>query len=88
MESLLGLLAEFGAVTAGKKPAVTPLGAWAMERLDADLPRAVGPGAEAAEAITAVAMAAAADRWHIAQGWLIPPCPRRSRPPLPVLQRR
>jgi hypothetical protein len=70
VESLLGLLAEFGAVTAGKKPAVTPLGAWAMERLDADLPRAVGPGAEAAEAITAVAMAAAADRWHIAQGWL------------------
>jgi hypothetical protein len=70
VESLLGLLAEFGAVTAGKKPAVTPLGAWAMERLDADLPRAVGPGAEAAEAIIAVAMAAAADRWHIAQGWL------------------
>ena len=70
VESLLGLLAEFGAVPAGKKPAVTPLGAWAMERLDADLPRAVGPGAEAAEAITAVAMAAAADRWHIAQGWL------------------
>jgi hypothetical protein len=70
MESLLGLLAEFGAVTAGKKPAVTPLGAWAMERLDADLPRAVGPGTEAAAAITAVAMAAAADRWHIAQGWL------------------
>jgi len=70
VKSLLSLLAEFGAVTAGKKPAVTPLGAWAMERLDADLPRAVGPGAEAAEAITAVAMAAAADRWHIAQGWL------------------
>ena len=70
MESLLGLLAEFGAVTTGKKPAVTLLGAWAMERLDADLPRAVGPGTEAAEAITAVAMAAAADRWHIAQGWL------------------
>jgi hypothetical protein len=70
VESLLGLLAEFGAVTAGREPAVTPLGAWAMERLDADLPRAVGPGAEAAEAITAVAMAAAADRWHIAQGWL------------------
>jgi len=70
VESLLGLLVEFGAVTAGKKPAVTPLGAWAMERLDADLPRAVGPGAEAAVAITAVAMAAAADRWHIAQGWL------------------
>jgi hypothetical protein len=70
VESLLSLLAEFGAVTAGKQPAVTPLGAWAMERLDADLPRAVGPGAEAAEAITAVAMAAAADRWHMAQGWL------------------
>jgi hypothetical protein len=70
IESLLGLLAELGAVTAGKEPAVTPLGAWAMERLDADLPRAVGPGAEAAKAITAVAMAAAADRWHIAQGWL------------------
>ena len=70
VKSLLSLLAEFGAVTAGKKPAVTPLGAWAMERLDADLPRAVGPGAEAAAAITAVAMAAAADRWHIAQGWL------------------
>jgi hypothetical protein len=70
IESLLGLLAEFGAVTAGKEPAVTPLGAWAMERLDADLPRAVGLGAEAAKAITAVAMAAAADRWHIAQGWL------------------
>jgi dsDNA-binding SOS-regulon protein len=33
-------------------------------------PRAVGPGSEAAEAITAVATAAAADRWHIAQGWL------------------
>ena len=70
VESLLGLLAEFGAVTAGKEPAVTPLGAWAVERLDADLPRAVGPDAEAAEAITAVAMAAAADRWHIARGWL------------------
>ena len=70
MESLLGLLAEFGAVTAGKNPAVTPLGTWAMERLDAELPRAVGPDAEAAEAITAVAMAAAADRWYIAQGWL------------------
>jgi hypothetical protein len=70
VESLLGLLAEFGAVTAGKEPAVTPLGAWAMERLDAELPRAVGPGAEAAEAITAVAMAAAADRWPIARGWL------------------
>jgi hypothetical protein len=70
VESLLGLMAEFGAVTAGKKPAVTPLGTWAMERLDAHLPRAVGPGAEAAEAITAVAMAAAADRWHIARGWL------------------
>jgi hypothetical protein len=70
VKSLLSLLAEFGAVTAGKKPAVTPLGAWAMERLDVDLPRAVGPGAEAAAAITAVAMAAAADRWHIAQGWL------------------
>jgi len=70
MESLLGLLAEFGAVTKGKKPAVTTLGAWAMERLDAELPRAVGPGAEAVEAITAVAMAAAADRWHMAQGWL------------------
>jgi hypothetical protein len=70
VESLLGLLSEFGAVTAGREPTVTPLGAWAMERLDAELPRAVGPGAEAAEAITAVAMAAAADRWHIAQGWL------------------
>ena len=70
VKSLLSLLAEFGAVTAGKKPAVTPLGAWAVERLDADLPRAVSPSAEAAEAITAVAMAAAADRWHIAQGWL------------------
>jgi hypothetical protein len=70
VESLLGLLVEFGAVTAGREPAVTPLGAWAVERLDTDLPRAVGPGAEAAEAITAVAMAAAADRWHIAQGWL------------------
>jgi Plasmid pRiA4b ORF-3-like protein len=70
VESLLGLLTEFGAVTAGREPTVTPLGAWAMERLDAELPRAVGPGAEAAEAITAVAMAAAADRWHIAQGWL------------------
>jgi hypothetical protein len=70
MESLLGLLAEFGAVTAGKSPAVTMLGAWAMERLDADLPRAVDPDAEAAEAITAVAMAAAADRWYTAQGWL------------------
>lgn len=70
VKSLLSLLAEFGAVTAGKKPAVTPLGAWAMERLDVDLPRAVGPGAEAAAAVTAVAMAAAADRWHIAQGWL------------------
>jgi hypothetical protein len=41
-----------------------------MERLDADLPRALGPGATAAEAITAVALAAAADRWHMAQGWL------------------
>jgi hypothetical protein len=70
VESLLGLLAEFGAVTTGKSPAVTMLGAWAMERLDADLPRAVDPGAGAAEAITAVAMAAAADRWYIAQGWL------------------
>ena len=70
VESLLGLLAEFGAVTAGNEPAVTPLGAWAMDRLDADLPRAVGPGATAAEAITAVALAAAADRWHMAQGWL------------------
>ncbi|HET9974189.1 MAG TPA: hypothetical protein VFQ68_38560 [Streptosporangiaceae bacterium] len=70
MESLLGLLTEFGAVTAEREPTVTPLGAWAMERLDADLPRAVDPGAEAAEAITAVAMAAAADRWYIAQGWL------------------
>jgi Plasmid pRiA4b ORF-3-like protein len=70
VESLLGLLAEFGAVTAGKEPVVTPVGAWAMERLDADLPRAVGPGAGAAEAITTVAMAAAADRWYIAQGWL------------------
>lgn len=70
VESLLGLLAEFGAVTTGKSPAVTPLGAWAMERLDAELPRAVDPGAEAAEAIAAVAMAAAADRWYIAQGWL------------------
>ena len=70
VESLLGLLAEFGAVTAGKEPAVTPLGAWAAERLDAELPRAVGPGAEAAEAITAVAITAAADRRHIAQGWL------------------
>jgi hypothetical protein len=70
VESLLGLLVEFGAVTAGKKPAVTPLGAWALERLDADLPRVVGPGATAAEAITAVALAAAADRWHMARGWL------------------
>jgi hypothetical protein len=70
VESLFGLLAEFGAVTAGKEPSVTPLGAWAMERLNADLPRVVGPGAEAAVAITAVAMAAAADRWYIAQGWL------------------
>jgi hypothetical protein len=70
VESLLGLLAEFGAVTAGKEPVVTPVGAWAMERLDTDLPRAVGPGAGAAEAITTVAMAAAADRWYIAQGWL------------------
>jgi hypothetical protein len=41
-----------------------------MERLEADLPRAVGPGAAAAEAITAVALASAADRWHMAQGWL------------------
>jgi hypothetical protein len=73
VESLLGLLAEFGAVTAGKEPTVTLLGAWAMERLDAELPRAVGPGATAAEAIAAVAAvagAAAADRWYIAQGWL------------------
>ncbi len=70
VESPLGLLAEFDAVTAGKEPAVTPLGAWAMERLDAELPRAVGPGATAAEAITAVAGAVAADRWYIAQGWL------------------
>lgn len=70
VESLLGLLSEFGAVPAGKEPAVTPLGAWAVERLDAELPRAVGPGATAAEAITAVAGAAAADRWYIAQGWL------------------
>jgi hypothetical protein len=50
--SLLGLLAEFGAVTAGKEPAVTPLGEWAMERLEADLPRGVSPGATATEAIT------------------------------------
>jgi hypothetical protein len=70
MESLLGLLADFGAVTAGKAAAVTPLGAWAMERLDADLPRAVGPAATAIEAITAVAAAGAADRGHMAQGWL------------------
>ena len=70
LESLIGLLADFGAVTAGKEPAVTPLGAWAMERLDADLPRAVSPGAMATEAITAVAVAAASDRWHLAQGWL------------------
>jgi len=70
VESLLVLFAEFGAVTTGKEPAVTPLGAWAMERLEAELPRAVGPGAEATEAITAVVMAAAADRWHIAQGWV------------------
>src|SRR3984957_20083872 len=68
--SLLGLLAEFGAVTAGKEPAVTPLGEWAMERLEADLPRGISPGATAAEAITVVAVARASDRWHMAQGWL------------------
>jgi hypothetical protein len=68
--SLLGLLAEFGAVTAGKEPAVTPLGEWAMERLEADLPRGISPGATATEAITVVAVARASDRWHMAQGWL------------------
>jgi hypothetical protein len=68
--SLLGLLAEFGAVTAGREPAVTPLGEWAMERLEADLPRAVSPGATATEAIAVVAVARASDRWHMAQGWL------------------
>jgi hypothetical protein len=68
--SLLGLLAEFGAVTAGKEPAVTPLGEWTMGRLEADLPRAISPGATATEAITAVAVARASDRWHMAQGWL------------------
>jgi hypothetical protein len=68
--SLLGLLAEFGAVTAGKEPAVTPLGEWAMERLEADLPRGISPGATATEAITVVAAARASDRWHMAQGWL------------------
>ena len=45
--SLLGLLAEFGAVTAGNEPAVTPLGEWAMERLEADLPRGISPCATA-----------------------------------------
>jgi hypothetical protein len=70
MESLLDLLAEFGAITAGKAPAITPLGTWAMDRLDADLPRALGAGATAAEAMTAVAEARASDRWHMARGWL------------------
>ena len=68
--SLLGLLAEFGAVTAGKEPAVTALGEWAMERLEADLPRGISPGATATEAITVVAVARASDRWHMARGWL------------------
>jgi hypothetical protein len=68
--SLLDLLAEFGAVTAGKEPAVTALGEWATERLEADLPRAVSPGATATEAITVVAAARASDRRHMALGWL------------------
>jgi hypothetical protein len=68
--SLLGLMVEFGAVTAGKEPAVTALGEWVMERLEADLPRGVSPGATATEAITDVAVAPASDRWHLAQGWL------------------
>ena len=70
VESLLGLLAEFGAVTAGKEPAVTPLGEWAIEHLEADLPCGVSPDATAGEAITAVAVARASDRWQMAQGWL------------------
>ena len=41
-----------------------------MERLEADLPRAISPGATATEAITVVAVARASDRWHMAQGWL------------------
>lgn len=41
-----------------------------MEQLDAGLPRMVSSGATAAEAITAVAAAAAPDRWPMAQGWL------------------
>ena len=41
-----------------------------MERLDADLPRAVGPGAEAAEAITALGSGGSGRPLAIAQGWL------------------
>jgi hypothetical protein len=41
-----------------------------MERLEADLPRAVNPGVTATEAITVVAVARASDRWHMARGWL------------------
>jgi hypothetical protein len=41
-----------------------------MERLEADLPHGVSPGATATEAITAVAVARASDRCHMAQEWL------------------
>jgi hypothetical protein len=83
--ALLGLLADFGAVTlplGGVTPlalserstrvlsAITPLGRWAAEALAASLPRAAAPDASPAEAIVAAAHATREGRLATMHRWL------------------
>jgi hypothetical protein len=85
MGALLGLLADFGAVTLPPEgarplarserstralPAITPLGEWAAEALAASLPRAATPDASPAEAIAAAAHATREGRWATVRRWL------------------
>ena len=69
---LVALLAGFGAVTGdADRPVITPLGRWAVHRLEDALPGAADPEISAAELIAEVAeYDDAAQRLEAASGWL------------------
>src|SRR6266702_6184332 len=69
---MVALLAGFGAVTGGAgRPVITPLGRWAVHRLEDALPGAADPEISAAELIAEVAeYDDAAQRLEAASEWL------------------
>jgi hypothetical protein len=69
---MVALLAGFGAVTGdADRPVITPLGRWAVRRLEEAMPGAADPEVSAAELIAEVAESDdAAQRLEAASGWL------------------